>query len=124
MPGVRDAAPTLARVRLVLVAPAPPRSGLVATLGRAVEPLVHAPQPVDTARIRRVRVVDDAVLERERAHPGVLADVGGDVGAAHRRVLADGAPCIDVLKPAGVHLPVVVVDRARALLLLGERGAE
>jgi hypothetical protein len=34
----------------------------------AVEPLVHPPETVQPARVRRVGVVDDAVLERERTH--------------------------------------------------------
>ena len=35
---------------------------LVAPAGRAVEPLVHAPETVQPARVRRAGVVDDAVL--------------------------------------------------------------
>jgi hypothetical protein len=38
--------------------------------GRPVESLVHAPETVQSARVRRVRVVGDAILERERAHAG------------------------------------------------------
>jgi hypothetical protein len=41
----------LAHPRLILVSPPPPRRGLVAPLGRAVEPLVHAPEPVHSACI-------------------------------------------------------------------------
>src|SRR5581483_8845368 len=54
---------------VVLVMPPPPDSGLVASLGCPVEPLVHPPEPVQPARIGGIRVVDDPVLERERAHP-------------------------------------------------------
>src|ERR687883_679544 len=58
----------------VLVVPAEPverRVGapcLVAPARRPVEPLVHAPENVEPACVGRVRVVDDAVLEREGAH--------------------------------------------------------
>ncbi len=52
---------------VVLVVAAPPEAGLVATAWRAVEPLVHAPEAVNPALVRRVGVVDDAILERERA---------------------------------------------------------
>src|SRR5689334_15419846 len=41
--------------------------------GCAVEPLVHAPEAIQSAREGGVRVVDDAVLEDERAHAGALA---------------------------------------------------
>ena len=48
----------------VLVVAAPPDARLVAPLGCAVEPLVHAPEAVHSARIGGIGVVDDAVLER------------------------------------------------------------
>src|SRR5689334_10805328 len=35
----------------VLVVPAPPNAGLVASFGSAVEPLVHAPEAVQPARV-------------------------------------------------------------------------
>src|SRR6267378_2474165 len=70
---------------VVLVVVAPPEAGLVATLGRAVEPLVHAPEAVHSARIGGIGVVDYAVLERERAHARPLAPVCGHVGSAHGR---------------------------------------
>src|SRR6266850_4624829 len=53
---------------VVLVVAAPPGARLIAPPGCAVEPLVHAPEAVQPARVRRVGVVDDAILERERAH--------------------------------------------------------
>src|SRR6266516_5811632 len=69
------------RSRLVLVAAPPPHRGLVAPLGRTVQPLVHAPEPVEAARVGRVGVVDDAVLEGARAHPRPLACERRGVGA-------------------------------------------
>src|SRR5262249_26464206 len=53
----------------VLVVSAPPdaRAFLVAPHGGVVEPLVHAPEAVQSARVGGIGVVDDAVLERERA---------------------------------------------------------
>src|SRR5438309_2303813 len=70
------------RLGLVLVV-APPDAILVASLGRSVEPLVHAPQAVQSTRIGGISVVDDAVLERERAHARSLAYVRVHVGSAH-----------------------------------------
>src|SRR5204863_7388413 len=108
----------------VLVVAAPPNARLVAAFGRAIEPLVHSPETVQSARISRIGVVNDAVLERERAHPRPLAYVGVHVGAAHgseltgpvggraRRYRGDG------------FLLFVVVFDALALFLLRERGAE
>src|SRR2546423_1787616 len=59
--------------RFVLVVAAEPQALLVSSLRRAVEPLVHAPEDVQAPGVGRVRLVDDAVLERERAHPRRLA---------------------------------------------------
>src|SRR6266404_8206574 len=73
----------------VLVVAAPPDARLVAPLGCAVEPLVHAPEAVQSARISGVGVVDDAVLEDERAHARPLACVRGRVSAGHGRDLGD-----------------------------------
>src|SRR5262249_41888847 len=85
-------APTNARrgsALVVLVVAAPPKTGLVAPIWGAVEPLVHAPEAVKPARIRRVGVVYNAILERERAHARPLARVRGRVGSGHGRVLGD-----------------------------------
>ena len=68
---------------IVLVVATPPVGCLVAALGGAVEPLIRAPQPVEAARVGGIGVVDSAVLERERAHAGLLPNVCGDVGASH-----------------------------------------
>src|SRR5918996_6098430 len=68
---------------VVLVVAAPPDARLVAPLGGAVEPLVHAPEAVHSTRIGGIGVVDDAVLQRERAHARPVAMVGGHVGSAH-----------------------------------------
>src|ERR1044071_7491510 len=70
---------------VVLVVAAPPDARLVAPLGRAVEPRVHAPEGVHPARIGGIGVVDDAVLARERAHARPLAGVGGDISSRHGR---------------------------------------
>src|SRR3989442_5938071 len=86
------AAPRQSRRRsalVVLVVAAHPEACLVAPLGCAVEPLVHTPEAVQPARIGGIGVVDDAVLERERAHARPLARVRGHVGSGHGRVLGD-----------------------------------
>src|SRR5215813_7918446 len=59
----------------VLVVAAPPDALLVPPQRCAVEPLVHAPEAVEAARIGRVGVVDDAVLEHERAQARPVAHV-------------------------------------------------
>src|SRR6266851_7865113 len=58
---------------VVLVVAAPPEALLVAPLGGAVEPLVHAPEAVHSSRIGGIGVVDHTFLERERAHARSLA---------------------------------------------------
>src|SRR5438034_11312422 len=78
---------------VVLVAEAPPGACLVAPLGGAVEPLVHAPEAVESARIGGIGVVDDAVLERERAHARPLARVRGHVGSGHGGELSGPVGC-------------------------------
>src|SRR5262249_5372446 len=103
---------------VVLVIAPEPVSAFVSTFRRTVEPLVHPPETVEAARIAGVRVVDDAVLERERAHAGPFAHEGRDVDA--------GRACDLRLSTAlggrsEVLRPEVVVDHTRALLLLGER---
>ena len=69
----------LSRISCVLVVPTEPQPGLVTPLRRPVKPLVHSPERIKAARVGGVGVVDDAVLERERAHTRRLAGVGGDV---------------------------------------------
>src|SRR5882672_5612029 len=74
---------------VVLVVAAPPDALLVAPLGGAVEPLVHAPEAVQSARIGGIGVVDDAVFEHERARARPLAHVRGHVSSGHGRDLGD-----------------------------------
>src|SRR5258706_14601615 len=74
----------------ILVGATPPNARLIAPLGGAVEPLVRAPQAVQSARIGGVRVIDDAVLEHERAHARPIARVRDRVGSAGGRELHDG----------------------------------
>src|SRR5262249_34422636 len=100
--------------------PAPPDIRLVAPERRAVEPLVHAPEAVESARVGGVRVVDDAIVEDERAHARPLARVGRRIGPAHRR---------EDLRPLAATLErflavVVVVDASVALLCLREADGE
>src|SRR5512138_3417395 len=80
-----DMAPRPRSALGVLVVAAPPDARLVAPPGGAVEPLVHAPEAVEPPRVRRVDVVDDAVLAHERAHTRPLARVGRDVRAGYGR---------------------------------------
>src|SRR5207248_6466591 len=112
------------RLALVLVVATPPDAGLVAAFGRAVEPLVHAPEPVQSARIRGIGVVDDAVLERERAHARSLAHVGVHVSAAHGGELTGSVGCRARRYRGDRFLAFVIVFDALALFLFRERGAE
>ena len=109
---------------LVLVVMAPPDVRLVASPRRAVEPLIHAPEAIQTARIGWW--VDHAVLERERAHARPFAGVGAWVGSRHAR--ADDKPLVATpltFTPLPRRFaPVVVFDASPALLLLGEPDAE
>src|SRR5436309_15097984 len=82
-PRLRQRHPRLGSALVVLVVVAPPGARLVAPLGGAVEPLVHAPEAVQSARIGGIDVVDDAVLEGEPAHARPLSRVRGHVGSGH-----------------------------------------
>src|SRR5579863_2784262 len=120
------AGPHRASLGVVLVVAAPPEAapGLVTAERCPVEPLVHAPQRVNPARVRGVGMVDGAVLEGERAHPRPFAAVGLPVGADDR--LGEGVKRVP-LRGAGrpqVLLAEVVADGARLPLLLGVRHAE
>src|SRR5437763_16297546 len=55
-------------VMAVPIVVTPPDTRLVAALGGAVEPLVHAPQAVQPARIGRVGVINRITLAHEGAH--------------------------------------------------------
>src|SRR5262245_25419540 len=57
---------------VLVVALEPAEVTLVATVRGPIEPLPHRPHGVDTSRIRGIRVVNGAVVERERAHAGTL----------------------------------------------------
>jgi hypothetical protein len=71
-------------------------------------------------------VVDDAVLERERAHTRPLAPIGGRVDFAHGRKLAFRPLAATLLTRAPLQLrfAVKIILDALALLVLGERGGE
>src|SRR5262245_9937549 len=69
----------------VLVVPAKPDVGLVSPPRRTVEPLVHVPEPVESAREGGIRVEDVSILKHEGAHAWSLAGVRRDVGSRHRR---------------------------------------
>src|SRR6266568_2457573 len=80
---------SMVSLAVVLVVAAPPDPRFVAPLRCAVEPLVHAPQAIESARVRGIGVVDDAVLERERAHARRLSRVRRPVGADTCRDLGE-----------------------------------
>src|SRR5216684_7637170 len=112
-----------ASLAVVLVVAAPPDAGLVAAEWRAVEPRVHAPDAVHPALVRRVGVVDHAVLEHERAHAGSLLSVRRPVRSNARRDRGDEG-ILHALRQPEVHRAVVVLDGSRLPLLLGVRYPE
>src|SRR6266566_2251918 len=106
---------------VVLVVAAPPEARLVAPLGCAVEPLVHAPQAVHAARIGGIGVVDRAVLECERAQALPLTYEGRPVGAGSGCDLG-GRPLLAGLQQRPLVLGAeVVFHDVRPLLLLSPR---
>src|SRR5229473_3359054 len=115
---------SMVSLAVVLVVAAPPEAGLVATEWRAVEPLVHAPEAVNPALVRRVGVVDDAILERERAHAGPFSPVGRPVRSNARRELGDKGTLLAAFRQPQVHRAEVVLDGSRLPLLLGVRHLE
>src|SRR5262245_48408729 len=119
--GIAPRHPRPRSARVVLVVAPPPDARLVTPPGRAVEPLVHAPEAVHSARVTGIGVAEGAVLERERAHAGPLPRVGSLVGSAHGRE-GDSPLAASFLLPWALA-PVVVLD-ALALLLRGEPDGE
>src|SRR5215472_12453945 len=106
---------------VVLVVTAPPDAGLVAPLGRPIEPVVDPKERVDAACICGIGVVDGAVIERERAHAGSVAVIGRHVDAARgckpafRRVAAALFAVAPAEYVAGRRLAPVIVFGAGAL---------
>src|SRR5437588_9331823 len=109
---------------LVLIVAFPPDAILVAPLRRAVEPLIHAPEAVQSARVGGIGVVNDAVLQREGAHARPIADVGVHVGSAHGSELTGSVGCRARRYRGNRFLLFVVVFDSLALFLFRERGAE
>src|ERR1700722_10406963 len=107
----------------VLVMAAEPRARFVASLWRPVEPLVHAPDAVQTPCIGGIGVVDDTVLEHERAQARPIAPVRRRVRSAACRELGDRLWNRSRVERVAAAL-VVVFDGPLALLLLGERDIE
>src|SRR5258707_2200402 len=120
---VAPTTPTTGSAIIILVMAAPPDALLVATFGGAIDPLVHAPEAVQSPRIGGIGVVDNAVLEQERAHARPIARVGGRVGPACGRELSDRLRHRGRVHRVAAALVVVFYDPL-ALLLLGERDVE
>src|SRR5437016_2388655 len=72
---------------LVAVVVTPPDALFIASLRGAVEPLVRAPEPVQSAGIGRIGMIDDAVFEDESAEARPLAHIGDRLGAGPGRIL-------------------------------------
>src|SRR5215471_9696235 len=110
---------------VILVVTAPPGTRFVAPPGRPVEPLVHTPDAVHSARIGGIGVVDDVVFKHERADARPLAHVGARVGSAHGSELGRGplAVLFSRTRLARCLAPVVVFDASLTLLFLAEPDA-
>src|SRR5215471_2600264 len=76
----------LAATRLafvVLVVTTPPGPLLVTSAGSTVEPLVHAPQAIQSSRVGGIGVIHLSVLEDECAHARPFSNIRGRIGSAH-----------------------------------------
>src|ERR1700738_3604255 len=76
---------------IIPVVVTPPDALFVAPFRGAVEPLVHAPESVQSTGIGRIGMIDDVVLVNESAETGPLAHIGGWLGGGPRRVFGHGA---------------------------------
>src|ERR1700730_659352 len=107
---------------------AQPITRLAAPLGGAVEPLVHAPEAVQSARKSRIGMIDDAVFEDKRAHARPLPRIGGHRCAGHGGALRSPIGCraraylgpFPVTHPRRRRALIVVVNGPVPLLLLGD----
>src|SRR5262245_24620654 len=109
---------------VILVVAEKPDSRLVTPSWRPVEPLVHAPEPVEPARVGRVGVVDDPVLAGERAHPGLFPRERRPVRTGARREFSEWPLLPGLQAGPDVVRMEVVLDDARALLFLCDRSVE
>src|SRR5262249_21950815 len=103
-------------VLVVLVVATPPVARLIAPPGSAVEPLPHAPEAVQSARIGRIGMVDDGVLENEGAHSRPFAEIRWPIDSSPPYVLGGRASPAGWLP--GVLASVVVFDASVVLLLI------
>src|SRR5439155_21330912 len=115
-----SSAAVFSRAFVVLVMAPPPDAWLVAPLGCAIEPLIHSPETVHSARICGISVINDAVLERERANARALARVRRRIGSAHD--CESGSPLARTF-PRALAL-VVVFEASFAQMFLGEGSGE
>src|SRR5215469_11094 len=60
----------------------PPDARLIAALGSAIEPVIDAKESVHTARIGGIGVINNAILENERAHALPVAVKSGNIHTA------------------------------------------
>src|SRR5213594_1398491 len=118
---INSSPPSLA---VVLVMAAPPEPRLVTALGRAVEPLVHAPEAVHPALVRGVGVVHNPILQHERAHTGPFLPVRRPVCSNARSELGDEGIILARHGQSQIHRAEVVLDSSRLPLLLGVRHME
>jgi hypothetical protein len=106
---------------VVLVVALPPNAHLVPPFWCSVEPLVHPPEAVHSARIGGIGVVDDAVFKHECAHARPFALEGGRIDSTHgcKLVLRSLAAAFLTRSPQPLRFAGEVVLDTIALLLLG-----
>src|SRR5262245_15576752 len=127
---LRHPQPWRASLRPVLVVAPPPDAGFVPSLRSAVQPLIHAPQAVQPARIGRIAVIDDAILHHEGAHARPLARERSDIRACSGRDGRHRSPValrlLARIASRRLHrwLAMKIVLDARTLLSLAERYVE
>src|SRR6185312_16123042 len=132
-PAARGSAAAVGISAGVLVVASPPDAvRFIAPLGRAIEPLVHAPQAIQPARKAGERVINDAIFAHECAHAGPFADVGGGIDAAHpcelrnrtfaAELRARAIRCLRVRRSGLAS--IVVLRSAFALLFFGDANRE
>src|ERR1051325_7359381 len=101
---------------------APPKAILfVASLWRAIEPWIHPPDRIESARIGRIGVINDTVFERKCAHTWPLANIGRGVSSRHS---CESNNTLRFFRVPYFLMREVVFGAAVALLFFGQSHGE
>ncbi len=99
----------------IFVMTLPPGRAFAAAKRRAVEPLIHAPQCIQSARIGGIGLIDRAVLHRKSAHARPVPHIGGRICAAGSRELLHRLRQVHLLDRMAAAA-VIIFRAARTLL--------